>query len=125
MRVMKDIDLSQLEQELKAAGVSIRGLGTTGNDPATDLQVLTYDEGGALVELPSEAAAVIAAHTPTPPPPEPNYGGDAVDIDKGAAAAVTQLRAFLALTPPTNAEIVANDKLQNRVLLAILRRLVS
>lgn len=60
---------------------------------------------------------------PPPPPPPADYGTDAADIDQQAADAVALLRAFIARTPPTQAEVVANAKLQNRVLLAILRRL--
>lgn len=57
------------------------------------------------------------------PQPQPDYGDDAADIARQVAEAVVALRAFIALTPPTQAQVVANAKLQNRVLLALLRRL--
>lgn len=57
------IDLHQLTAELVAAGVSVTALGTVGDD------VFTYDENGEIVDLPSEAQAVLDAHVPIAPPP--------------------------------------------------------
>lgn len=114
----KAVDLVKLGQEAVAAGVAIpRGLSTT----ATDL--MTYDTDGHQVEPPAGMAPVLAAHTPDPPPPTPVYGPDAADLQKQAAAAVSQLRSFIALAPPTNADVVNNAKMQNRVLLAIIQML--
>lgn len=113
---MRRYQLIRLRAELAAAGIAVDRLGYD------DGRVFTYDEHGLAVELPPEADPVIAAHDPTPDP-GPDYGADAADIDQQAADAVALLRAFIALTPPTQAQVVANAKLQNRVLLAVLRRL--
>lgn len=121
-RLTKAVDLAQLAQELTAAGVNHNGLGLSGRDPATDLEIYTYRPDGSAVDLPAAAAAVIAAHIAPGPVTPPSYGPDAADIDRQAAAAVTALRSFIANGSPTNAEVVANSKLQNRVLLALLRR---
>lgn len=70
MRVTKEIALAQLRDELAAADVDVDyGLGSTGALETDDLDVFTYDESGAPVDLPPEAEAVIAAHVPEPPPP--------------------------------------------------------
>ncbi len=116
-------DLEQLRQELVAAGIAVARISLY-IDPSTgDETWQMLDAEAATVVLTAAARAVIAAHVPPAPPPRPDYGGDAADIDRQAADAVLQLRAFIAKTPPTQAEVVANAKLQNRVLLAILRRL--
>lgn len=113
----KRVDLLQLRDEGIAAGVSLpQALGIAGD------QLVTYSADGAIIEPPAALAAVLEAHTPPPVPLVPNFGSDAADIDRQAAAAVTQLRQFIANATPTNAEVVANDKLQNRVLLALIRR---
>ena len=52
----KPVNLDQLQTELAAAGFDVPALGTAGDT------VHTYDETGAVVELPPEAAAVLAAH---------------------------------------------------------------
>lgn len=59
----KAVNLPQLEAELAAADIEVRALGTAGDD------LHTYDEDGAAIDLPAEAAAVVAAHEPEPPPP--------------------------------------------------------
>ncbi len=52
----KEIAEHQLEAELRAAGVTVRGLGFDG-------KLHTYSEQGERVDLPPEAVAVIEAHT--------------------------------------------------------------
>lgn len=56
----KQVSLHQLQGELAAAGVTVRGLGVVDGD------LHTYDEDGAVVDVPPGAAAVIAAHVPVP-----------------------------------------------------------
>lgn len=55
----KAIDFEQLKAELTAAGVSVTGLGTNGDN------LITYDAAGAPADLPQAATAVVAAHTPS------------------------------------------------------------
>lgn len=68
-------------------------------------------------------AAVIAAHDPTPPPvpPKPDYGTDPYDL-KQVAQAVTAMRAFVANPSPSAAQVVAQVKFIDSVLLALLKR---
>ena len=81
----------------------------------------------------SEAAealieAVIAAHdpTPTPTPPAPNFGEDIPsDFDSKLAETVANLRAYLALPTPTNAQTLAVVKLICRIVLWQIRRTVG
>jgi hypothetical protein len=61
----KDVELPQLQAELVAAGIEVPALGTHGD------RLHTYDEDGAIVDLPPGAAAVVAAHEPVPPEPVP------------------------------------------------------
>jgi hypothetical protein len=112
----KRVDLPQLKAELVAAGINVTALGQAGDI------LHTYDAAGQAVDLPPAAAAVVAAHVPPPVPPQPNYGNDAADVDRQAAQAVSQLRTFIANGSPTNAEVVAQVKLNARVLLALMRR---
>lgn len=56
----KLVDLVKLAAEMTAAGVVHRGLGTFGE--GVDVQLHTYDPGGAPIELPAGASAVVAAH---------------------------------------------------------------
>lgn len=56
----KQVSLHQLEAELAAAGVAVRALGVVAGD------LHTYDDDGAVVDVPPGAAAVIAAHVPVP-----------------------------------------------------------
>jgi hypothetical protein len=114
----KEYDLNQLEAELIAAGVPIRALGTD----RLFTQIFTYDAAGDPVPLPPAAAAILAAHVAPPVPAKPNYGNDPADLDRQAAQAATQLRAFIANATPTNAEVVAQAKLNARIILALMRR---
>lgn len=69
MILNKPVDLLQLEAELAAAGVGVNGIGTTGDPPH---EIHTYDAHGVAIDLPAEAAAVLAAHEPEPPAPSKN-----------------------------------------------------
>ncbi|MPZ68610.1 MAG: hypothetical protein GEU71_03685 [Actinobacteria bacterium] len=80
-------NLNQLERELEAAGVEVRGLGTAHDPP----RLITWNEKGELIDLPPEAQPVIEAHVPqeTPSPDE--------QLDAAIAAATTlaELKAAL------------------------------
>lgn len=115
----KVVDLRRLKQEAGAAGVTVRDLGIVGD------YLHTYDAQGNIIDVPPGMAAVLAAHVSPVAPTPPNYGPDAADIDQQAAAAVTALRAFINNGSPTNADAIANAKLQNRVLLAMMKRMVQ
>ncbi len=113
------VDLIQLKAELAAAGVPVNALGTDGDT------IHTYDETGAIVDLPPAAAAVIAAHQPPAPPDSPDFGGDAQnerEFATVAAQAVTNLRGYLALGSPTPAQTVGIVKLLCRISLFFIRR---
>lgn len=58
----KAVNLPQLAAELAAAGIAVPALGTAGDD------LHAYDEDGVAIDLPTEAAAMVAAHVPEPPP---------------------------------------------------------
>lgn len=87
MIVNKSIKLKQLQTELAAAGITVAGLGLTGDN------LHTYDGDGVPCELPDGAAVVVAAHDPTPVP--------VVDPDAeleaaiGAATTLNELKAAL------------------------------
>lgn len=54
----KHINPHQLRDELAAAGVMVPSLGVAGGD------LHTYDDDGAVIDLPAGASAVLAAHEP-------------------------------------------------------------
>jgi hypothetical protein len=60
MHVDKAIDLRLLQEELAAVGIVVPGLGFSGDN------IHTYDPGGAIVDLPPEAAPVVDAHVAPP-----------------------------------------------------------
>ena len=73
-------------------------------------------------------AAVIAAHdpTPTPIPTPPDFGQDIPsDFAEKLAETVANLRAYLALPTPTNAQTIAVIKLLCRIALWQIRRSVG
>lgn len=85
------IHLPQLRLELEAAGIVVPALGTAGDE------LHTYTATGEIAELPPEARAVVDQHVPPPPPPAPDYGADVPEeYEQQFAAAVTNLRAYLA-----------------------------
>lgn len=57
-------DLLQLQQELASASIVVDGLGCAGEPPAVD--VSTFDDTGAAIDLPPEARPVLDAHVPPP-----------------------------------------------------------
>lgn len=74
-----------------------------------------------------QVAGVIQAHDGTPDPgiTEPDFGNDPVThTGTQLADAVTNLRAYLGLASPTNAQTIAAFKLLIRVVLFLVRRLV-
>ena len=115
-------DLQQLRTELAAASLATADLGTSPTDDG-ELEVFTYSEGGEIVPLPPEAAAIVAAHVPPPGPTKPDYGDDAPgDYPSRAADAVTSLRAYLGASSPTVAQTVAALKAVIRLVLYLARR---
>lgn len=118
----KRIDQARLQAEMIAAGIDVgRGLLVRGTENARELTRYSPD-GNEVLDLAPGAGAVLAAHvSPTPSPPA-DYGSDAADLDQQAAQAAAQLRAFIATGSPTNAEVVAQVRLQARVILALMRR---
>lgn len=99
------------------------------------LQAVMTVEGGtdrAILTVPDEAdeaaiQAVVDAHDPTPdvPPARPDYGTDAADVDRQAATAVQNLRDYIALPSPTQAQTVAVVKLLCRIAVYFIRTRVG
>jgi hypothetical protein len=116
--VDKPIDLALLDQELTAAGVVHQALGTVGG------YLYTYTAQGQPTQLPASAVAVYTAHVPPPPPPIPDYGTDDMPRTQ-LAQTVADLRAYLVLTAPTNAQTVAAFRLTLRVLFFVLKRVFT
>ncbi len=89
--------------------------------------VLVSDALLAQLQLPGTKEyrldGTILVTPPDPPPvlPSPNYGADTIPLDQ-ALTAVSNLRAYLALDTPTNAQTLAALKLTIRVVLHLLRR---
>lgn len=113
----KYVNLETLQDEIVTAGHTIRGLGQSGD------VLHTYNIEGSPIDIPPGAYAVVQAHVPPPFPPTPDYGGDGVTRDQFANA-VSQLRAFIANPAPTNAQAIANAKLQNRAILFLAKELL-
>jgi hypothetical protein len=116
----KRVTLPKLQAEAQAASVAVGELGTAGDD------LVTWDADGHTVDVPPAMQPVLAAHVADPlPAPLPvlDVGSDAAPPDQ-LADAVTQLRAYLALAAPTNAQTIAAFKLLIRVVLFVLRRMV-
>lgn len=67
MLISKIVNLTQLEKEMKAAGIAVNGLGTYDNDDSTIVH--TYDAEGTIIDLPEAASAIIDAHMPGPQQP--------------------------------------------------------
>lgn len=86
------VAIDRLAVELDAASIPHRALGVYGG------QLHTYDENGLPVELPPEAAAIVAAHVPDP---APDYGADADDTTpQQIATRVAMLRQYIATQSP-------------------------
>lgn len=120
-------NLIKLAEELAAAGVAVNGLGCYDLSPGGDdsrVNVHTYGAGGAIVDLPSPAQAVLDAHVPPPPPQKIDIGTEVPsDQEERLANAVDGLRTFLATPTPTNAATLAALKATIRIVLFLLKRL--
>jgi hypothetical protein len=115
-RLMYDgrpFNVRKLMDELLAAIPAARPIDVGGLRMA--VTTVEGTDAWAAVTLPetipdADVQAVINAHDGLPDvlPPAPNYGSDAADIDKQAATAVQQLRAFIAYdtTGQTAAQIL-------------------
>lgn len=111
----KRVYLPQLEQELAAAGVTVRGLGIDADD------LHTYTAQGAVADVPAAAAAVVTAHVPPDITP-PDYGSDAPGLDVGTVRTwVQNTRTYLALGTPTAAQTTAQVQRNARAILALVR----
>lgn len=120
----RQIDLQQLADELTAAGVAHRALGTSIDEQGRTL-LHTYTANGQREDLPAAAAPVVAAHLPPPPPAVPDYGSDLQaprEFAEQAAVAVANLRAYLALPTPTGAQTTAAVKLLCRIAIYLIRQ---
>lgn len=91
---------------------------------------MSYGVGEIWLTVPDEASeaeidAVLATHDPTPPPPvpAPDYGdgSDVADLQSQAAQAVSNLRAYRALSSPTNAQTLTVVKLLCAVAIHYIR----
>jgi hypothetical protein len=117
----KRVDLELLEAELAAASIPVLGLCLIGDE------LLTYDATGALIDLPPLASAVIDAHVEPTDPPVPVFGSDTPtdrEYLQQAANVVSDLRAYLALPSPTNAQTITAFRLVVRVVLYLIRQQV-
>lgn len=115
----KRVDLGQLAAELTAAGVAHRGLGQAGDD------LHTYTAVGAVTDLPAQAATVVSNHTPPALPVAPDYGNDlqtSQEYAGQAASAVSNLRSYIGLSSPTQAQTVAVVKLLCRGMIFCIKR---
>ena len=84
MRANKDVNIEQLQAELVAAGVPVKGIGSTNRGDGT-FDVYTYTDSGGIINLPKEALPVLEAHEAAPPPPTPPEQIDKI-IDDAVSA---------------------------------------
>jgi hypothetical protein len=130
----KTVRAVQLLDEIMARVPGLRPVAGPGGVNVARIQ-LTADGSSVDVWVPDDTgqddqdavAATVAAHTPvTPPvPPAPDYGTEMVDLGTNAAAAVQQMRDFINNAAPTNAQVVANLKLINRLGLWLVKQRVG
>lgn len=84
------LNLSQLEAELAAEGVSVNGLTTLGPDQEmprapedvahpSGTVLFTHDNQGALVDLPTGAESVVSAHVPMRDKTDAEYAAEYQD----------------------------------------------
>jgi hypothetical protein len=90
----KRVDLLQLEAELTAASILIRGLGIAGDD------LHTYDADGVVIDVPVAAAAVVAAHVP---PSTVVYSGEQTMTARVTTTGTTPAELFRATLRPLTA----------------------
>ena len=81
----RPVQLDALTSELQAAGISVSALGTVGDE------LITYDVDGGPVDLPADAASVVAAHTP---PELPDLEAELAQAIQGATT-LEQLKGAL------------------------------
>lgn len=110
----KVVKLEQLRDEMVTAGLVVRGLSKIGDD------ILIANGAGELIEPQAGTQAVITAHVPAPDPAAPDYGTDDTKRDQ-LADAVTQLRQYLGVASPTQAQSTVALKLLIRVVLGLCR----
>jgi hypothetical protein len=111
--------LHLLDADLKTAGLLSRGLTLDGTT------LMTSDAGGNPAELSAAAQAFVAAYTPPAPPPVPTWGAETQTPDQMAdqlATAVGNIRAYINLGAPTEAQRKAYENLLGRGLLFLLHR---
>lgn len=121
MIVSKPVILHKLQAEMQSAGLPIQGLVGAHNSQGQQI-ILDTTTTGEWVELPPGSQAVIDAHDGTPPL-TPDFGTDLPeDYADQLAPVVNQLRAYLALAAPTQAQSTAALKLMVRGTLFLLRR---
>ncbi len=121
LQYTRQVNLGRLNDQLLAQIPALAPVPGPGGFP-TAVFTLEGDATKAIVTVPdavdqATVDAVVAAHdgTPTVPPPAPDYGSEMVDVTQNAAAAVQQMRDFINTASPTNAQVVANLKLLNRL----------
>lgn len=110
--------LHLLGEALTAAGHSHHGLSLE------ERTLLTNDGQGSLTELEPAAQTFVAGYAPPAAPMRPDYGDDLPTTDalmSLAATAVQQIRAYRALTTPTEAQRKAYESLLGSVALHYLR----
>jgi hypothetical protein len=109
----KRVNLNQLETELRAASIFLKALVVAGDN------LLIVDAQDRQVEPPQSAAVVLANHVP---PLLTDYGADAPPRDQ-VAAAVANIRQYLALSAPTNPQVIAEVRLLSRCVLYLLQQI--
>lgn len=109
----KRVNLNQLETELRASGITLRALAVS----ADDLKLV--NDSNAQIEPPPSAVTVIANHVP---PPLTDYGGDSQPRDQ-LTTAVNNIRQYLAIASPTNAQVIAEVRLLSRCVLFLLQQM--
>lgn len=88
MRLTKKVNLAQLHAELVAAGLSVRGLVTSGVRADGTEDVYAIDAKGEPIEPPAKAQAVLDAHVPVwPPTLKDQFTKATTDTDKIAVLA--------------------------------------
>lgn len=112
--------LHLLASALAAAGHLPAGRGLS----LDNLTLMTADDAGNSTDLSPAAQAFVGAYVPAPASAPPEYGTDLQSDDEfrdQAAAAVTNLRAFIGASSPSNAQVVAVVKLLCRVAIYFIR----
>jgi hypothetical protein len=119
----KPHNLPQLLDELLSAIPGLR--------PTNGGAIVQIEDNGDVIRVrfpdpvdPAQVNSVIAAHVPAPPPTPPDYGTDTTPLNQ-IADAVSQLRQYLQLATPTNAQTITAFKITIRLALLLARRSVG